>query len=333
MAYVERGGPPHFDGKGYHKWAARMMIFLRGKLLDFIVLDKTYAVPAEIHTLMVTDPGAKAKYEANAKAVGHLVRSLCDPEFECVRHLNLAWQIRVKLLVAHGGDNHVKAHLFVSYRMQYENFTQLPSEDIDAMFQRFTAIVNNMKANVEDFPYTEHDQALKLLHILDPNVWGAKVEAIKESGQYLTIELDDLFYKLKSAEVDRKLQSKHEGSTDHSLALMGGSKGKANPSCRQFSLSSLMSILDEEFDVLGEEELALLSRRFDRLHENRINARRSSGTCYKCGKRGHFIAECPEEEENKYKMNEYKAHPRREDKYSSKGKNFSKSKSKDKDKR
>jgi hypothetical protein len=91
-----------------------------------------------------------------------------------------------------------------------------------------------------------------------------------------------------------------------------------------------MSILDDEFDVLSEEELALLSRRFDRLHENRRNARRSSGTCYKCGKRGHFIAECPEAEENKYKMSEYKAHPRREDKYSSKGKHYSKSKSKDK---
>jgi hypothetical protein len=89
-----------------------------------------------------------------------------------------------------------------------------------------------------------------------------------------------------------------------------------------------MSIPYEEFDVLGEEEMSLLSRRFDRLHERRRNARRSSGTCYKCGKRGHFIAECPEAEENKYKMSEYKAHPRREDKYSSKAKHFSKSKSK-----
>jgi hypothetical protein len=70
MAYVERGGPPHFDGKDYHKWAARMMI---------IVLDKTYAISVNIHTLMVTDAGAKDKYEANAKAVDHLVRSLCDP--------------------------------------------------------------------------------------------------------------------------------------------------------------------------------------------------------------------------------------------------------------
>jgi hypothetical protein len=93
-----------------------------------------------------------------------------------------------------------------------------------------------------------------------------------------------------------------------------------------------MSIPNEEFDVLGEEELALLSRRFDRLHESRRNARRSSGTCYKCGKCEHFIAECPEAKDNKYKMSEYKTHPRREDKYSSKGKHFNKSKSKDKDK-
>jgi hypothetical protein len=85
---------------------------------------------------------------------------------------------------------------------------------------------------------------------------------------------------LSPAEVDKKLQSKHEGSTDHSLALVGGSKGKVNtnPSYRQFSLSSLMSISDDEFDVLSEEELALLSLRFDRLHEKQRNARRSSGT-------------------------------------------------------
>jgi hypothetical protein len=30
-----------------------------------------------------------------------------------------------------------------------------------------------------------------------------------------------------------------------------------------------MSMPDEEFNVLGEDELALLTRRFERLHENR----------------------------------------------------------------
>jgi hypothetical protein len=51
---------------------------------------------------------------------------------------------------------------------------------------------------------------------------------------------------------------------------------------------------DEQFDVLREEDLALLSRQFERMYTNRENARRSSGMCYRCGKHRHFIAECPE---------------------------------------
>jgi hypothetical protein len=34
-----------------------------------------------------------------------------------------------------------------------------------------------------------------------------------------------------------------------------------------FSLSSLMSLPDEEFDVLREDELVLLSRRFERMNK------------------------------------------------------------------
>jgi hypothetical protein len=34
-------------------------------------------------------------------------------------------------------------------------------------------------------------------------------------------------------------------------------------------------LLDEEFDVLGEDELALLTRRFERLHEKMVNIRKT----------------------------------------------------------
>jgi hypothetical protein len=108
--------------------------------------------------------------------------------------------------------------------------------------------------------------------------------------------VNELFSKLKSAEVDRGMTAKIEGPTDsHSLALIGGSNGEANtnPSTRMFSLSSLMSMPDEEFDVLGEDELALLMRQFERLHENLVNMRRNKRTCFKCGKAGHYFAECP----------------------------------------
>jgi hypothetical protein len=80
----------------------------------------------------------------------------------------------------------------------------------------------------------------------------------------------------------------------------------------------------EEFDVLGKEDLELLSKRFERMYTNRKNARRSSGMCYRCGKHRHFISECPEAMKVKP---EHKHHPRIDHKHRSrddyKGKNKS----------
>jgi hypothetical protein len=121
--------------------------------------------------------------------------------------------------------------------------------------------VNNMRANVVVLPYDDHDRAVKLLHSLDRTVWSGKVEAILESEKYETLTVDELFSKLKSFEVDRGVRAKIENLTDsHSLALVSGSRTNAIMSLRQFSLSCLVSMPYEEFDVLGEEDLTLLSK-------------------------------------------------------------------------
>jgi hypothetical protein len=162
---------------------------------------------------------------------------------------------------------------------------------------------------------------------------GRKFEAIVESEKYDTLTVNELFSKLKSAEVDRGMTAKIEGPTDsHSLVLICGSNGKANPnpSTRMFSLSSLMSMPDEEFDVLGEDELALLTRRFERLHENRVNMRRNTRTCFQCGKPGHFVADCPEKVENK---DNYKHKSKTDGKYRSRRNHMTKYKGKRKDER
>jgi hypothetical protein len=89
-----------------------------------------------------------------------------------------------------------------------------------------------------------------------------------------------------------------------------------------------MSMPDEEFDVLGEDELALLMRWFERLHENQVNMRRNTRTCFQCGKLGHFVADCPEKVENK---DGYKHNSRMDGKYRSRCDHKSKHKNKYKD--
>jgi hypothetical protein len=245
-----------------------MAAFLRGKgqILWDVTVDTGYVQPMNFLAL-----GSRNMFDANNKAVDYLFRALCQPEFDRVHTEHLACRIWLVLKEAHVGNAQVQALMYATYRREYENFTHLPGESIDALFQRFTVVVNNMRANVDVLPYDDHDRAVKLLHSLDRTIWGRKFESIVESEKYDTLMVNELFSKLKSAEVDRGMTAKLEGPTDsHSLALVGGSKGKANakPSTRMFSLSSLMSMPDEEFDVLGEDELALLTRRFERLHEN-----------------------------------------------------------------
>jgi hypothetical protein len=113
--------------------------------------------------------------------------------------------------------------MYATYRIEYENFTHLLGESIGALFQRFTVVVNNMRANVVVLPYDDHDRAVKLLHSLDRTVWGGKFEAIVESEKYDTLTVNKLFSKLKSADVDRGMTANIEGPTDsHSLALISG---------------------------------------------------------------------------------------------------------------
>jgi hypothetical protein len=132
---------------------------------------------------------------------------------------------------AHAGNAQFQAPLFATYRREYKNFTHLPGESIDAMFQRFTVIVNNMRANVAVLPYDDHDRAIKLLHSLDCTVWSEKFKAILELEKYETLTVDELFSKLKSSEMDRGVRAKIENPTDsHSLALVSGSRTNANMS-------------------------------------------------------------------------------------------------------
>jgi hypothetical protein len=168
-------------------WKRRMAAFLRGK--GQILWDVTVNT-AYVHSLNFLAPGSRVMFDANNKVVDYLYRSLCESEFKRVQTEDLACRIWEQMKNVHAGNAQVQARLFATYRREYENFTHLPGESIDAMFQCFTVIVNNMRANVVVLPYDDHDRAVKLLYSLDRTVWSGKVEAILESEKYETLTLD-----------------------------------------------------------------------------------------------------------------------------------------------
>jgi hypothetical protein len=133
-------------------WQRRMAAFLRakGQILWDVAVNTAY-----VHLVNFLAPGSRDMFDANNKVVDYLYRSLCQSEFKRVQTEDLACMIWEQLKNAHTGN---EARLFATYRREYENFTHLPRESIDAMFHRFTVIVNNMRANVAVLPFDDLDR-------------------------------------------------------------------------------------------------------------------------------------------------------------------------------
>jgi hypothetical protein len=112
-------------------WQRRMAGFLRGKgqILWDVTVNTTYVYPLNFLAL-----GSRDMFDANNKVVDYLYCALCQFEFNQVRIEDLACRIWEQLKNAHAGKAQVQDRLFATYRREYENFTHLPSESIDAMF-------------------------------------------------------------------------------------------------------------------------------------------------------------------------------------------------------
>jgi hypothetical protein len=79
----------------------------------------------------------KDRHNANSRARAVLFSSLSLPEFEKVSDCTTAREIWVRLQSYHEGTTQVKTRLYETYKREYENFTQLDGESIDATFSRF----------------------------------------------------------------------------------------------------------------------------------------------------------------------------------------------------
>ena len=129
--------------------------------------------------------------------------------------------------------------------------------------------------------------------------------------------MEELYSKLKATEVDYWMTDLLDSTSSKGMALATpSSEAPANPLMNNFSFFALMSVTEEQLATLGDEELSLVSSRFQRAYDNRMSKKRGERPkCFECGEIGHFIAECPNKGNDYYKKG--KGYSRDSDKYHS----------------
>jgi hypothetical protein len=125
-------------------------------------------------------------------------------------------------------------------------------ESLDDCFARFESIVSSL-CSYCPFAYSDNERVKQLLYALDDSVWGMKITALEESVYFATLDTENLFSKLKSHELSRKVRSNHDVSFSSKALITGARVGGhvSNPtnttdsSALEFALSSLYAASNE----------------------------------------------------------------------------------------
>jgi hypothetical protein len=147
--------------------------------------------------------------------------------------------------------------------------------------------------------YFNNECAKQLLYTLDNHVWGMKVTALEEFVDFVILDTEKLFSKLKSQELSSKCRPNPDASLTSKALITSARVGghDSNPtnvvsSALEFALSSLAATSDEQYERSPDDEISLLARKvraLDKFHKER---RRSPRGYFECGDTTHFIANC-----------------------------------------
>jgi hypothetical protein len=147
------------------------------------------------------------------------------------------------------------------------------------------------------------------LYALDDFIWGMKITALEESADFATLDIENLFSKLKSHELSHKGHPNHDASAFITNARVGSHDANSTNtiilSALEIAFSSLSVASDEQYKSIPDDEIALLVRNSCALHKFHKERRRSNRGCLECGDTTHFIADCPKRKKLNSSSNKY----------------------------
>jgi hypothetical protein len=220
---------------------------------------------------------------------------LCREEYHKVGGLDNAKQIWDTLKISHEGNNATMITKMELVEGELGRFAMIRGEEPTQTYNKLKTLVNKIRS-YGSTRWTDHDVVRLMLRsftVLDPHL----VNSIRENPRYTKMTPEEILEKFISGRmmikearyVDEELNGPMPIHEPQTVALKATSSREALPS----------KVAQVEAAGLNEEEMALIIKRFKtalkgrKEHPNKSKAK-GKHSCFKCGKYGHFIANCPD---------------------------------------
>jgi hypothetical protein len=233
----------------------------------------------------------------NAQATTVLLASLCKDEYNKVSGLDNAKQIWETLKISHEGNDATMITKMELVEGELGRFAMIRGEEPTQTYNRLKTLVNKIRS-YGSTRWTNHDVVRLMLRsftVIDPHL----VNLIRENPRYTKMMPEEILRKFLSGRmmvkearyVDDALNGPLPVYESQLVALKATSSREALPS----------RVAQVEAAGLNEDEMALIIKRFKTALKGRKeypnkNKTRGKRFCFKCGKTGHFIAQCPDNE-------------------------------------
>src|SRR6187455_521727 len=285
---IPLGKPPHFDGEDYGFWSHKMrshLFSLHPSIWE--IVENGIKFDSSDSPIFINE-----QIHKNAQATTVLLASLCRDEYHKVSGLDNAKQIWDTLKISHEGNDVTLLTKMELVEGELGRFAMIRGEEPTQTYNRLKTLINKIRS-YGSTRWTDHDVVRLMLRsftVLDPHL----VNNIRENPRYTKMSPEEILGKFVSGRmmikearyVDDALNGPiHEPQT---IALKASRSKEALPS----------KVAQIEADGLNDEEMALIIKRFKtalRGRKEHPNKTKTKGkrSCFKCGKIGHFIANCP----------------------------------------
>jgi hypothetical protein len=301
---IPLGKPPHFDGEDYSFWSHKMrshLFSLHPSIweivengMHFDSMDNPVIINEQIHK--------------NAQATTVLLASLCKDEYNKVSGLDIAKQIWDTLKISYEGNDATMITKMELVKGELGRFT-IRGEEPTQTYNRLKTPVNKIRS-YGSTRWTDHDVVrlmLRYFTVIDPilsTLFVKEARYVEILGKFVS----GCMMVKEARYVDDALNGPLPVYETQPIALKATSSREALPS----------KVTQVEVAGLNEDEMALIIKRFKTALNGRKeypnkNKTRGKRSCFKCGKTGHFIAQCPDndQEQEKYGKKEKKKNYRK----------------------